>query len=278
MRYASSTVLLMLLCFSAFGQKMPSDYFDEGVIFSEDNNNQEALKSFQYIVDNHPKNELYPKAYYNMGYLYLQEKQFNNAEEIFESILVSEFNETEELGGGIMADPYTNFRHRAAKHLYQIYFESKRYDTALYYLSLSDTAYPYLHFCGNEFAANDVYMSLTYADVYEKLNNSEGAIQALLNSVFIELEDNSKVISRLKGHFKKDKNRKLLKQELDNALNEMYLKNFKSGDYEYSRYYFMFQGAEIYVPGVYIDWDNFNKEETISEIEKTEFYKMVKSI
>lgn len=268
----------ILTCLSGFSQKMPSDYFDEGVANMENEKIKDAIASFKYIVENHPKNELYPRAFYNLGYIYYQDKQFENAKEIFKSILESKFNEKEVLGGDIMADPYTNYRHRTANLLQQIYYDTKDYDSSLYYLALSDTAYPYLHFCGNEYAANEVSMSLKYADVYEKLDDLKNAKQALLKSVFVDLADNSKVIEELKKLFDKDKGKKVLIDELNNALENIYSKTEIQNDKEYTWYYFKFQGSEIPIPYNFFDSDDFDKSKTIVEIKQTEFYKMIKEL
>ena len=95
----------------------------------ENENFNEALKGYQYIVNNHPKNELYPRAFYNVGYIYFIQKKYDKSIPIFKEILESNFNEKENLGGGIMADPYTNYRHRASEILSEIYYDKKKYDT-----------------------------------------------------------------------------------------------------------------------------------------------------
>jgi tetratricopeptide (TPR) repeat protein len=271
--------LLALSFFSSqnlFGQKMPSDYFDEGEKYVEANDNKNALASFQYIVKHYPKNTLYPKAFYNVGYLYFMNKQYDSSIVVFKSILTSNFNEKENLGGGIMDDPYTNYRHRASKILSDIYYNKKMYDTALYYFSLSDTLYPYLHFCGNEYAANDIHTALTYSDLYQKIDNKDKAIESLLHAVFVTLANNTKVISELKTLLKKKKN---LKSELDNALDNMYSKTIQRETYSYTQHYFKFMNAEILVPNGYEDEKKkFDKDEAIKEIKKTDFYKMIRNL
>ncbi len=261
-----------------FGQKMPSDYFDEGVAYMTDEKTKEAINSFKYIIDNHPNNELYPRAFYNLGYIYYETKQFVKAKKVFESILNSKFNEKEPLGGDIMADPYTNYRHRSASLLQQIYYDTKDYDSSLYYLALSDTVYPYSHFCGNAYAENDVYMSLKYADIYKKLDDHTSAKEALLKSVFVDLADNSKVIVELKRLFEKDMNKKDLIAQLDKALENIYSKSEARNGKEYTWYYFKFQGTEISVPYNFFDSEDFDKTNTLEEIKETEFYKMIKEI
>ena len=270
------SISIMFVSLLSYGQKMPSDYFDEASNYFEDENFDEALKGYQYIVDNHTKNELYPRAYYNVGYINFTQKKYDKAIPIFKEILESNFNEKENLGGGIMADPYTNYRHRASEILSEIYYEKKIYDTALHYFALSDTTFPYLHFCGNEYASNDVHTALRYADIYQKLKQPEKAIEKLLPTVFITLANNSKVIEVLK---KLLADRKNLKQELDNSLSKIYSKKFDREDYSYTRYYFKFLNVEIAVPDSYEDEKKkLDKEKAIKEIQQTDFYKMIEQL
>ena len=271
-------LIIVFCCRFCFGQKMAVDYFEEGVEFMDDNDSKKAITSFKYIVDNYPKNELYSKSYYNLGYIYFQRKDYKNAKIIFNSILNSQFNEKEKLGGGIMADPYANYRHRASNILSKIYYETKDYDSSLYYMTLSDTVYPYLHFCGNEYAANDVRTSLRYADIYEKLKDINKSKQALLKSVFVELSDNSQVLHELNRLFQKDKKKKLLIKELDTALENIYSKTEIRDDEEYTWHFFKFQKTEISIPYSFYKRDTYSEIETIVKIKETDFYKMVKKL
>lgn len=270
------SISILLISVLAYGQKMPSDYFEEASNYFEEEKFDEALKGYQYIVVNHIKNELYPRAFYNLGYIYFIQKKYDKAIPIFKEILESNFNEKENLGGGIMADPYTNYRHRASEILSEIYYGKKKYDTALYYFALSDTTYPYLHFCGNEYASNDVHTALRYGDIYQKLNQPDKAIEKLLPTVFITLADNSKVLEELE---KLLSDKKGLKLELDNSLSKIYSKKIDSEDYSYNRYYFKFLNVEIAVPDSYQDEeDKFDKEKAIKEIQQTDFYKMIEKL
>jgi tetratricopeptide (TPR) repeat protein len=256
-----------------FGQKMPSDFFAEGERYIDAKDYKRALVSFQYIVQHHPLNTLYPKAYYNVGYCYFRDNQSDSAIVVFKSILTGNFNEQEPTGGGIMDDPYANYRHRASGILSSIYYDKKMYDTALYYFSLSDTVYPYLHFCGNEYAESDVYTALGYADLYEKLGNKDKAVECLLSAIFITLADNYKVISELKRLLAGKKN---LKKELDDALDKIYSTTVHRDTYSYNQYCFKFLQVEIPIPKSYeYEDETFNKNETVALIKKSSFYKMI---
>jgi predicted small lipoprotein YifL len=55
------TLLLTLAALTAYGQKMPSDYFEEADGYFAQKKYDEALTGYQYIVDNHPRSKYYPK-------------------------------------------------------------------------------------------------------------------------------------------------------------------------------------------------------------------------
>jgi predicted small lipoprotein YifL len=59
------TLLLTLAALTAYGQKMPSDYFEEADGYFAQKKYDEALTGYQYIVDNHPRSKYYPKALLN---------------------------------------------------------------------------------------------------------------------------------------------------------------------------------------------------------------------
>jgi len=270
--------LILSLC--VYSQKMPSDYFEEGIDFMENDNTPKALESFKHIVENHPKNDLYPRSFYNLGYVYYQDKDYHKAKLIFKSILESQFNEKEALGGNIMADPYTNYRHRASSLLHAIYYETEKYDSALHYLALSDTVYPFQHFCGNAYAEQDIYMSLKYSDLYEKLNDLTNAKTELFNSIFYNgLADNTEVLDKLKELYQQEKNHKKIKKQLDKSLQKIYSKTLTSSDNEtYTWYYFKFQDIEVPLTYSFFDSENFNEKETINKIKESAFYKMIQSL
>ena len=271
--------LLLIFAFSmqnASAQKMPSDYFMEGEKYAEAKEYKKAIASFGYIVVHNPKNELFPKAFYNTGYCYLMNREFDSSIVIFKSILTSSFNETESSGGGIMDDPYTNYRHRASELLSDIYFNKNMFDTALHYFAMSDTVYRYLHFCGNEHAANRISVALRYSEIYLKLGEKESAIGSLLPAVFITLSNNSKVIEELKKLLDGHKN---IKSDLDKALSNIYAKARHGKDYDYNNFYIKFLNTEIEVPyGYEDDKKEFDKEKTIADVRKTDFYKMIESL
>lgn len=269
-------LILLLLSFSvvAFGQKMPSDYFQEATRCFNDGDRDKALECYLYIVENHPRNELYPRALHNVGYVYFLERKYQESVNAYTKLLNGGHNELEPLGGGIMADPYTNYRHRAASQISDCYYELGQYDSALRYLALSDTAYPFRSDCGNAYAENDIRTALRYADIYQKLGQPDKAIEKLLHEVFnTGLADNSKIIVELEKLLKGKP--KLLKK-LEKAIDGVYLKTFTSDYGDYERYCIQWLGVEIVYP--YRSWETNTKENVMKKMRESEFYKMVASL
>lgn len=264
-------ISLMLAHIIIYAQKMPDDYFEEASRSFETGDYDKALDGYRYIVDKHPGNELYPRAYYNMGLIYSRQKKYDQAIPVFSSILKSNFNETEKLGGSIMDDPYANYRHRASEMLTDIYMQQKMYDSALCYLARADSVYPYLHFCGNEYAANAINTALQYAAIYKKLNKPGQAIAALLPVVFETLSNNAQVIGQLKVLLK---NRKGLVKELDRSLNKIYAREIKDGDDSYKNYFFKFLDTEIPVFRYY----EKDKTAALREMKESDFYQMIRRL
>lgn len=267
--------LLLLLSFSvtAFGQKTPSDYFQEANDYFEEGKLDKALAGYMYIVENHPRNELYPRALNNAGYICLLQKKYKKAIEVFTIILNGSQDEREPSGGGIMASPYANYCHRAVSQISDCYNELRQYDSALHYLALSDTVYPFLSDCGNAYAENDIQTALRYADIYQRLGQPDKAIEKLLPQVFnTELADNSKIIAKLE---KLLKGKPKLLEQLEKAIEGVYLKTFTSDYGDYDRYCIQWLGVEIHYPKRSFNSADYNKENVMKWIRESEFYQMV---
>ncbi|MBR4536995.1 MAG: hypothetical protein IKO62_10165 [Bacteroidales bacterium] len=268
-------LLLMLFGVFAFGQKMPSDYFDEaGKAFNE-GQMDEALSGYLYIVENYPRNELYPRALHNVAYIYSLQKEYKKSIEYYTMLMRGGQDEHEPLGADIMSDSYANYRHRAASQISDCYFELQQYDSALYYLALSDTTYPYLSDCGNAYASNDIQTALRYADIYLKLGQKYKAIEKLLPEIFnTELADNSEIISKLEWLLAGKTN---LLKELDKSIDNVYLKTVTSTYRSYQHYCIEYMGVEVVYPEGF-NSQEYNEEGVKNRMRQSEFYKMIERI
>jgi hypothetical protein len=182
-------------------------------------------------------------------------------------------DEFEPLGGDIMSDPYANYRHRAADQISDCYYELQQYDSALYYLALSDTTYPYLSDCGNAYAENDIQTALRYADIYKRLGQPDKAIEKLLQEVFnSHLTDNSEIISELDLLLPVKSS---LLKKLDKAIEHVYQKTFTGRYGDYQRYCIQWLGVEIVYPYRVSYQNKYNKENVMKWMRESNFYVMV---
>lgn len=260
--------------FNVLSQETASEHFQEGERLFEEKNYQEAISKFRYVIDNYPKDELYPMAVYNIGYIYYVQENNDSALKIFEAILKSNYNEVDQIATDLMGNPNANYKHKASGHISSIYEKQGEYKEALRYLSLSETEYPFIHFCGNAYDANDLWIAIRYADIYSAMGDTNKAIEYLLPIVF-GAPNYTGAVSRLKKLLEGQAN---LEGELNKALKKMYSRQSEQ-DRKRRVYYFEFLGAEIEVPTSYGKVKGkFDRRRAIEKIKKTEFYKLVISI
>ena len=279
MKYFTVFVYCLLCLNSLHGQKMPKDYFEEGVQSLRNEKPEAAIPAFAHIVEHHSGNELYPKAFFNLALAYYATEKLDSAKILFKAVINSDFNEKAPSGGDIMSNPNTNYRHRSSNYLLNIYYKKGQYDTALYYLAQSDTAYEYNHFCGNAHAAKNINQALWYAKIYKKQGKLKKAEKMLLKEVFTRLTNNSAIIKALKQLYEKHYNNKPLSKVLDKSISNIYQKTTtNSNGTEYTNYYIKFHGVEIQAPPVDYYSEETGKDEVVKQIKNSNFYKMVKGL
>ena len=282
-------VILVLLCMASIvcrGQKMPDDYFEEGVAAAERKQYPEAIADFTYIMNKHPKNRNTPYSVYNIATLYFDQKNYDSAKKYYYKILGANYNDYDERGGGIMDDPYTNYKHWASLSLSDIYKYLKMYDSSLYYLALSDSVHKYLHFCGNELAGNRIHTAMCYADLYELMGKPIDAEKSLLPESFSNsLASNKKLLDQLIALFKKNNDVMALKKELDKSVNSFTIDtSYYDKDTPYSCVV-LFMGTKIttdyyyYTRRVWTDnRTSWTKNDIIKYLKSSEFYVRVNKL
>lgn len=273
-------LLFILISGMAFGQKGAKDYFERANDYYYQDKLEKALENYQYIVKHYPRNKLYPSALYNAAHCSFRLERYDQSAGYCRELLGSKVNDREWVGGSIMSNPYANYRHRAARILSDCFFEQQQWDSAYHYLALSDTVYPLISMCGNASAENRIALVVRYAEIYEKMQQPDRAIAKLLPYVFNNiLADNSRVIAELQ---KLLSGRSELKQELDAAIDSIYLKTIVSdhGIPEKQCGCLIFMGTEIELPlwwGAVRDGE-FNHDEAATKIKESDFYKMIQQL
>lgn len=206
-----------------------------------------SLDYFEQLLEDYPKSKLYFRTLNNKAQIEFELKDFESAKETYIQIIESKAKD-KELGGvgsGIMAEPYANYKNRALKRLAEIEYIDKNYNQAIEYLDLTKK-YPYLHFCGNEFAYDEIYMATQYALNYIGLNDRKTALQYLLPQ-FLEngLANNKELVELAVKILKEEYGIEQSKLVFEKAKRTLNIKKIKQGKNEYNAYFIKFEEKEI---------------------------------
>ena len=144
-----------------------------------------------------------------------------------------------------MAEPYANYKNRAAKVLANISIKERNFSDAIKYLDLTKK-YPYIHFCGNEYAADKIYISELYAKSYLGLNDKQKALKTLLPNIIENgLADNSCLVDLTCKTLLEDHKKEELRVKYEQAFKNYQIEKVKSKNDEYEKYYINFLDTRI---------------------------------
>lgn len=236
-----------------------------------------ALDQFGQIIQDYPSSELYHKSLYNLAHISSLLDYEEDEIKYLEMILNGNANDKENSGrSGIMSNPYANFKNDASKRLTEIYLNKGEYNTALEYKKLNEK-YPLQHFCGNAFAADEIYNAKQYAKIYIGLGDKEKVLSYLLPHIFNNgLTSNSSLVELTTNFLKENYSQEKLRTDFENSTKNIYSKVEKNGDNEWTNYYIKYFDSEIEIPSWSLSFETDN-EKTKSELEKiikeSEFYK-----
>ena len=262
---------LLLAQLPATAQKKADDYFSEAGKYYEAGDFGKAASVFQYTANHFPKSKLHPLALYNSGIAYKNDGQDEKAIEVFTTIIKGNYNDMDKVGGNIMDDPYANYKHNSCELMSNIYFARGEYAKALEYFTLSDTTYPYNHFCGNELQDNEIHKVLHYADIYEKMGDEKRMLKALLQGIFL---NNDEILNKTEPLIEKQKNARAL---FDTALKKIYVGKPHPAPYDklYNCYYIKYLDTEIFIGNESVNGEKFNTAEEIESIKLSKFYRNI---
>lgn len=282
MRNLFITLLTLSLTSNVIAQKTQKRFEYANKLYKQENYDS-ALYLFAAIYNKGIGNPaLIAKSYYNIGIIYLDKKDTVDAKKIFKDILSSDFDDQDRggTGDGLMAEPYALYKNNSCKILAMMALQEKDFKSALSYTEMADKDYPYRHFCGNEYAANDIYMASMYAKCYAGLQDINRAIQTLMpHCINNGLASNNRLVEQLCGLLKEKYSREEIKQEINTALSGIYIRETKHNDYTDSNYCVKIFNTEFKLGhySFYIDYkrsENFNGIELYrNQFKESEFVK-----
>ncbi|WP_156900381.1 tetratricopeptide repeat protein [Flavobacterium filum] len=240
---------------------------------------EKALEYYQELIDSFPKSKLLFRTLNNKGFIEIALNNKEGAKRTFQKIIDSKADDKEKggIGSGIMAEPYANYKNRASKVLADIFIKDSNYTEAIKYLDLTKK-YPYRHFCGNEYAADEIYMSELYAKCYIGLNDRQKAIETLLPNLLENgLANNSDLVNLTYQTLLQKYSKDDLKIKFEQAFKNYQIEKVKNKDSEYEKYFITFLDTKIELSSWRLDY--LKPEERAKEIDKTyrnsEFYKLL---
>jgi hypothetical protein len=240
---------------------------------------EKALEYYQELIDSFPKSNLFFRTLNNKGFIELALDYKNEATKTFLMIIESKAEDKEKggIGTGLMAEPYANYKNRASKTLAEIFIKDRSFQEALNYLELTQK-YPYRHFCGNEYAADEIYMCELYAKCYLGLKNNKKAIEVLLpNLIENGLANNSEIVELTFRTLIQQYSKEELKIKFKQAFANYAIEKIKKNDYEYEKYYITFLGVKIELPSWELENTKPEKRQYIIDIilNESEFFKLL---
>lgn len=171
--------------------------------------------------------------------------------------------------------------YKAATYLSEIYEHEHKYETALRYVYMSDTLYPYHTTCGNDFFMHQVITGFHYAALYEMLNDKKSAENALLKISFNN-EAGSRPLDKLRPYLlQHDKD--VLKKELKSAILTIGTDTIRSqGDpkqfYHQDHIVFLNTKIPFWAYSAEGDTPGMLKRSKIEFLKQSNFYKMVMTL
>ncbi|KAA5533807.1 hypothetical protein F0919_14860 [Taibaiella lutea] len=308
MRKNFLTILLLFSYAITFGQAKSKHYdeilFEKGLALQELVNNEldtdegsedsiyveyskeikesileKAQNYYKELIKDYPGSKYLFRTYNNEAFIALQLNNRAEAIGLFQEILKSNADDKEKggIGSGIMGEPYANYKNRAAKEIAELYIADSNYTLALTYLELTKK-YQYQHFCGNEFAADALYIAEQYARCYIGLKDFGKALDFLLPYILENgLASNSSIVhlafNTLMLNYGKDE----LKVKFEEAFKNYKVEKVKEYRQEYTKYFIYYLERKIEIPLWKIDFMyNGEIDKGIEALYKeSQFYKLL---
>lgn len=257
------------VCMSGCIYIVPEFFFwqDKNYKISQDycniNDYQSAMKAFRPMTESYPASIFSDRMLLQIGNCYFKVQSYDSSILYLTKLLRRPPTKRER------KNSYDNTRHDACEILSQAYYQKGMYAASLYFLSISDTIYPFRAWCGNAYEGRS--NTARYLDLYHKVGDNEKELEYLLNTMSCSCYDKHDKLLRMKELLHNKKN---LLSELDSALTRMESGEGLEGDTWY-RVRFLNSSICIYDCS---DRQIKNIEEAVNVVKTSDFYATIKSL
>lgn len=237
-----------------------------------------ALNNYEQLTSNYPTSSLYHMALNNRGIIEYEFKMYENAKKSFIELLNSDVDDKEEVsvGYGLMAEPFANYRNRAAEMLYEIEFAQGNYIEAKRYLEES-TKHKYHYWCGNANEEKEFWLAHQSSKIESKLGNFEDARRLMIPYIFNrQIRKDQELAQYWLELLLRVKTMEELIDEFEKGIRNYYTKK-RRPDSDYIDYYIKFLGEELKVD-IYTPENKDEEPKVIKDkVENQWIYYLIKS-
>lgn len=181
--------MFTVLSYSMRGQTVVDstgmELFNRGLKHYQSGNLDSSLVIWKKIVDEKigVRYDTYGNAFYNIGSLYVQMKNYEKAKEWYKKILASDLRDNDETGS--LMEPHTNYKHKSAKILARLYAFDSNFTEALGWIYKADTVYRYWGFEGSASNVSNVQSGLlaSKAELLKRLKRPNEAVRVIVTEL-----------------------------------------------------------------------------------------------
>lgn len=270
------TIILFSIWSSlAFGQTFSEKVFLYRIINTYENDSVEFAKNeFSDFIKTKPTSDYQIIAIYYLAEIAHLQANFEEAISLYKQVLNLTVPDSIE----------QNYKNFSTKELAEIYIDKKEYKKAIKYLDLTKKEYPYQHFCGNGYAADEIYTANLYAECYIALENYKKAIDLLSPHMFNNgLADNSRLVKNLYSAYLKVYTKSEIKNEFLLAEKTLQIEEEKINEETYLQPFIEIFNRKVFVPTLsFLDWefeiskmtDEQRKQKCMEDILHSEIYQL----
>lgn len=236
-----------------------------------------ALMEFDNVVFYYPTSSLINQSLYIKAQIHYELGQIDSACLYYQLLIDREISiesDTSEIID-IRDVKYYNFKNSAYKQLAEIEYELGNYLKSISHLD-SAGVIGYVHFCGNEYAANDNYTAIQYAKNYYAIDSLDKAIDLLIPHLFFNgLTTNNESVRLGLNYMLQKYDRSYLIKELENGFDH-YIKKEPTSISGSNKYFIIFLGQEVQLY-MFEPEDHRKEAQTVKDvIIKEQIYQLLK--